>query len=75
MVHNVINLVSLNPEYIPVVSFNLLVASLSKSLQNTIAERGFELYLREVSCVVILFNVLSKVFRHLYSKLIINSYN
>ena len=70
MVHNVVNLVSLDPQDVPVIPLDLLVASFSEGFQNTITESGLELNLRKVGSIMIFFNVLSKVFGHLF-KLII----
>ena len=64
MVQYADDLVPFNPEYIPIVTFSLLVPFLSKGVKDTVAESCFEFYVRWVGGVVFLLYILSKVFRH-----------
>jgi hypothetical protein len=65
MVHNVVNLVTLYPKDVPVITFHLFVAALSECFKHTVSESSFKFDLRKVSSVVILFDVFSKVLRHI----------
>lgn len=62
---HVIDLVSVDPENIPVVALDLTVPLLPQGVEHTVSETGPELDGRVVRGVVLLLNILSKVLRHL----------
>jgi hypothetical protein len=61
VIENIVNLISLNPEDVPVVSLCLFVSSLPECFEDTVSERGLELDLTEVVHVMILLYILSKI--------------
>ena len=66
VVKNVVYLISFNPKNVPVVTLCLFVSSLSEGLKHAVPERCLEFDLTEVVDVVVLLNVFSKIFRHLF---------
>lgn len=64
VVENVVDLVSLHPENVPVVVFHLFVALLAQSFQHTVPKGSLELNLRGMGWVVLFFYVFSEVVRH-----------
>ena len=67
MVHYLIYLVALDPEYIPVVIDNFFVMFVLEGIQDAVPEYGFEFDVGKVSRWVMLFlYVFPKVFRHFF---------
>lgn len=64
VIQDVVDLVALHPEDIPVVALCFFVSFLPKSIKNTIPERCLELDVRGMLREVFLFYVLAEVLRH-----------
>ena len=69
MVQNIVNLVSLDPQDVPLVIFNFFVTSLSECLKHTISEVCLESDITEMCIIMVLFDILSEVLRHFCSKI------
>jgi hypothetical protein len=67
MVQNIVNLVSLDPQDVPLVIFNFFVTSLSECFKHTISEVCLESDMTEMCIIMILFDILSEVLRHFCS--------
>ena len=66
VVEDVIDLVALDPENIPIIAFSLLVALLSECVKNTVPECCLELDVRWMLRVVFFLDVLAEVLGHFY---------
>lgn len=66
MIQDVVDLITLHPEDVPIIALCFLVALLAEGVEHTVPEGGLELDVGRVLGVILFLDVLAEVFRHFF---------
>jgi len=73
VVKYIVDLISFDPQNVPIITFNFFISFLSESIKHAISKSCFEFDLRWVSWIMLFLYILSEIFRHLF-KIYFNNY-